>query len=197
MRHLQPHLCSKSPGLVDPEVWSRALHKTVRGRQRDPCVLYLHRVRMSKVTCERVYSQSTRLLGNTNRVALALHGHGLELANGSSLHRRRHSYCSFASPQPHNVRHFTCPPPAPRSWSLFLDTLDNQIYCMFWKHISGNSTCNVGDTGDMHSIPGLERSPEGGNCNPLQYSCQEKPMHRGAWWATVHGVARSQTQLSN
>ena len=39
-------------------------------------------------------------------------------------------------------------------------------------------------------IPGLRRSPEGGNGNPLQYSCLENPMDRGAWWATVHGVAQ-------
>ena len=46
------------------------------------------------------------------------------------------------------------------------------------------------------SIPGLGRSP-GGNGNPLQYSCLENPMDRGAWWATVHGVTKSQTQLSD
>ena len=56
------------------------------------------------------------------------------------------------------------------------------------------STCNVGDPG---SIPGLERSPGEGNDNPLQYSCLENPMDRGAWWATVHGVAKSQTRLSD
>ena len=55
------------------------------------------------------------------------------------------------------------------------------------------SACNVGDLG---SIPGLERSPGEGNGNPLQYSCLENPTDRGAWWATLHGVATSQTQLS-
>ena len=45
------------------------------------------------------------------------------------------------------------------------------------------STCNVGDLG---SIPGSGRSPGEGNGNPLQYSCLENPMDRGAWWATVH-----------
>ena len=54
--------------------------------------------------------------------------------------------------------------------------------------------CNVGDLG---SIPGLGRSPGEENGNPLQYSCLENPMVRGAWWTTVHGVAKSQTQLSN
>ena len=52
------------------------------------------------------------------------------------------------------------------------------------------STCNAGDPG---SIPGLEKSPGGGNGNPLQYSCLENSMDRGAWQATVHGVTSSQT----
>ena len=46
-------------------------------------------------------------------------------------------------------------------------------------------------------IPGLGRSPGGGNSNPSQYPHLENPMDRRAWWATVHGVAKSQTQLSN
>ena len=54
---------------------------------------------------------------------------------------------------------------------------------------------NAGGTGDVGSIPGLGRSPGGGHGNPLQYSCLENPIDRGAWWATVHGVAKSQMQL--
>ena len=50
---------------------------------------------------------------------------------------------------------------------------------------------------DMGSIPGLGRSPGEGNGNPLQYSFLENSMDRGAWWATVHGVTKSHTQLSN
>ena len=56
------------------------------------------------------------------------------------------------------------------------------------------SACNVGDLG---SIPGSGRSPGEGNGNPLRYSCLENPMDRGAWWATEHGVAKSQTGLSD
>ena len=56
------------------------------------------------------------------------------------------------------------------------------------------SACNVGDLG---SIPGLGRSPGEGNGYPLQYSCLGNNMDRGAWWATVHGITKSRTQLSN
>ena len=54
-------------------------------------------------------------------------------------------------------------------------------------------TCNEGVIGDAGLIPGLERSPGGGHGNPLQYSCLENPMDRGAWQATVHGVTESDT----
>ena len=56
-----------------------------------------------------------------------------------------------------------------------------------------NPPVNAGDMRDLGSIPGSGRSPGGGNGNPLQYSCLENPMDRGAWWATVHGVAESDT----
>ena len=55
-----------------------------------------------------------------------------------------------------------------------------------------NPPANAGDAG---LIPGSGRSPGVGNGNPLQYSCQGSPMHRGAWWATVHGVTKSRTRL--
>ena len=56
------------------------------------------------------------------------------------------------------------------------------------------SACSAGDPG---SIPGSGRSPREGNGNPLQYPCLENPMDGGAWWATVHGVTKSQTRLSD
>ena len=59
------------------------------------------------------------------------------------------------------------------------------------------STRNAGDKGDMCSIPRLGRSPGVGNGNPLQYSCLENPMDGGAWWATVHGVEKRGTRLSD
>ena len=52
---------------------------------------------------------------------------------------------------------------------------------------------NAGDTGDVGSIPGSGRFPGGRNYSPLQYSCLDSPMDRGAWQATVHGVANSGT----
>ena len=56
-----------------------------------------------------------------------------------------------------------------------------------------NSPANAGDVGDAGLIPGSGRSPGGGHGNPLQYSCLENPMDRGAWWATVHGVKELDT----
>ena len=56
------------------------------------------------------------------------------------------------------------------------------------------SDCTAGDLG---SIPGWGRSPGEGNGNPLQYSCLENFMDRGIWWATVHGVEKSRSQLSD
>ena len=60
-----------------------------------------------------------------------------------------------------------------------------------------NPPANTGDAGDTGSIPGPGRSPEEGNGNLLLYSGLESPIHRGAWQAIVHGVAKSQTQLSD
>ena len=73
------------------------------------------------------------------------------------------------------------------------------------KHFKGflggavvkNLPANAGDTRNSGLIPGLGRAPEGGNGNPLQYSCLENVMDREAWWATVQGVAKSRTQLSD
>ena len=59
---------------------------------------------------------------------------------------------------------------------------------------SKECTCNAGDPG---LIPGLGRSPGEGNGNPLQCPCPENSMDRGAWQATVHGVANSETRLSD
>ena len=68
------------------------------------------------------------------------------------------------------------------------------MQCLGFLHssVSKEAACNAGDQG---SIPGSGRSPGEGNGNPLQYSCLENPMDRGAWQATVHGVARVEHDL--
>ena len=70
----------------------------------------------------------------------------------------------------------------------------------FWAsklaQVVKNLPANAGVMGDVGSVPGLGRSPGGGNDNLLQYFCLKKPMDRGSWRATVHEVAKSQTLLS-
>jgi len=60
--------------------------------------------------------------------------------------------------------------------------------------VGKESACSAGD---LRSVPGLLRSPGEGNGNPLQYPCLENLTDRGAWWAAVHGVAKSWAQLSD
>jgi len=64
-----------------------------------------------------------------------------------------------------------------------------------WCLSGEKSACSAEDAGSSGLIPGSERSPGGGNGNPLQYSCLENPLNRGAWQVTVHGVAKSWTLL--
>ena len=79
-------------------------------------------------------------------------------------------------------------------WIQYYHTFMNTEVLVFIWAVSGKeSACNAGDAG---SSLGSERSPGGGNGNPLQYSCRDNPMHRGAWRATVHRVTESQTWLS-
>ena len=73
------------------------------------------------------------------------------------------------------------------------------LLCLATMHpgaAAKNPPVKAGDAGDAGSIRGWGRSPGGGNGNPLWYSCLENPMDRGAWQATVRGVAKSQTRLS-
>ena len=69
-----------------------------------------------------------------------------------------------------------------------------------WKGFPGGAVvkslpADAGDAPGTSSIPGRRRSPGGGSGNPLQHSCLDKFMDRGAWWATVHGVALSGTRF--
>ena len=79
-------------------------------------------------------------------------------------------------------------------------------FCNFWKFPGGTAVRGASQValvvknpptgaGDLGLILGSGRSPGGGHSNPLQYSCLENPMVRGAWWAMVHRVVKSQTQL--
>ena len=69
---------------------------------------------------------------------------------------------------------------------------------LYWGFLGSSvgkeSACKAGDPG---SVPGLGRSPGEGHGNPLQHFCLGNPMDRRAWWAAVHGAAKSRTQLSN
>ena len=71
----------------------------------------------------------------------------------------------------------------------------------YWitAHFPGGSDCEEStcNAGDANLIPGWGRSPGEGNGNPLQYSCLENSIDRGAWWATVHGVTKRWTQLND
>ena len=69
---------------------------------------------------------------------------------------------------------------------LYLTTLISQVAL-----VVKNLPASAGGVRDKSSIPGLGRSPGGGHGNPLQYSCLGNPMDRGAWWSTVHWVAKN------
>ena len=73
--------------------------------------------------------------------------------------------------------------------------LNNKHLHTWWGFPNGSagkeSACSAGTTGDAGLVPGLGRSPEGRNGNPLQHSCLGNPMDLSTWWATGHGVARS------
>ena len=71
--------------------------------------------------------------------------------------------------------------------------LGDFIFTLIHSSVGKESACSAGGLG---SIPGSGRSPGEGNGNPLQYSCLENPMDRGAWWATVHGIIRVRHDLA-
>ena len=94
----------------------------------------------------------------------------------------------------------------PRGFTKCLSlSMIKQADCLFLIHIlhifyfltgSDGKAC-ANNAGDPGSFPGSGRFSGEGNGNPLQYSCLENPLNRGAWWATVHGVTKSRTRLSN
>ena len=86
------------------------------------------------------------------------------------------------------------------NWNLkFLISLSLSLAFILCLGFPGSSAgkASAYNVGDLGSIPGREDSPGEENGNPLQYSCLENPMDQEAWWATVHGVAKSWTRLSD
>ena len=86
-----------------------------------------------------------------------------------------------------------------RYWEIDVTNSFTHSTNIYWTFIMGGSdgkesACNVGD---LSSVSELGRSPGEGTLYPLQYSCLENSMDRGVWWATVHGVTKSQTQLKD
>ena len=86
-------------------------------------------------------------------------------------------------------------------WDEGKSSLLNMPHCLYQRFAtsspgSSDGKASARNEGDLGSIPVLGRSPGEGNGNPLQYSCLENPTDGGAWQATVHGVTKSRTQLS-
>ena len=86
-----------------------------------------------------------------------------------------HSYCSLSSPE---------------FGAVSILDFHHSNRCVVGFPAGSDSKESACNSGDLYLIPGLGRSPEEGNGNPLQYSCLENPMRRGAWEAIVHGVTR-------
>ena len=108
----------------------------------------------------------------------------------------RHSYACKGKQRMRTSRKsiFTFSLPSPSLWILCRN--NTKLCNLTTQSMSlGLSELAPWDIGDTSSIPVSGRSPGGGHGNPLQYSCLENPINRGAWWATVHGVAKSWTRL--
>ena len=120
-----------------------------------------------------------------------------EARNGSF----KHQPCWFQKarnppvPDSHSARERHRPEQKPPGQ---LSLTSAERYGDYWVFPGGSAVKNPpASAGDAGFIPGSGSSPGEGSSNPLQYSCLGNPMDRGAWWATVHGVAKSQTQQSN
>ena len=106
------------------------------------------------------------------------------------------TYTDIPSPSPHPTNNTTHLPHSyhPCRW---LGEINTRGLIILFYHLGQFLTCisNAGDRRDLGSIPGSGRFPGAEDGNPLQYSCLENPMERGAWRPTVHRVTKSQTQL--
>ena len=112
----------------------------------------------------------------------------------TELRSRKNTYPTIVTSCDHNFSsHLNCFPFINLS---LLISFHIQRSAFPGSSVDEEPACNAGDTRDTGSIPGSGRSPEEGHGKPLQYSCLENFMDRGAWWATVHGVTKSWTQQS-
>ena len=95
-------------------------------------------------------------------------------------------------PHLHSLLHWSmrCSPPRADPWDGSMEARTSQV-----APVVKNPPANAGNLRDSGLIPGLGRSPGGRQGNPLQYSCLENPMDRGAWRAAAHRVTKSQTRL--
>ena len=117
-----------------------------------------------------------------------LNGHELEKAEGDSEGQGRLVCCSLSG----------CREKRLSDWTTTKDILPLCNLLIIYDFPGGSDgKASVYNAGEPGLIPGSGRSPAEGNGNPLQYYCLENPMDRGAWRATVHGVAKSQKGLSD
>ena len=101
--------------------------------------------------------------------------------------RRRRKHSDYVTLSKCNRKEF----PIQYMKVIVLNNRNSNLENMVYHWLRGKeSTCNAEDAGEADSIPGLGRSPVGGNGNLLQYFCLESSMDRGAWWATVQGVKK-------
>ena len=118
--------------------------------------------------------------------------HILEIVNNASMNIEVHV--------PFQTRVFVCVCVCVCVFHIYTQEWDCWIIWHFQGFLGGsvvkNSPPKAGDARDAVSITGSGRFPGGGNDNPLKYSCLKNPMDRGDWQAAVHGVPKSQTQLS-
>ena len=132
-----------------------------------------------------------RIIHNKGYPVNPLQGPSLCLGTKSDLSRRH--ITSGAGRSNNSITFFPiCGPHFNERVKRELFELTKTIIGLFWWFSGKESACNAGD---MNSIPESGRSPGEANGSPLRYSCLGKPMDRGVWWATVHGVAKSQTWL--
>ena len=116
-----------------------------------------------------------------------------EVTERAEERRKKQARLQFSPEKPHGDRRQPCPGLGTCKRLLALCPF-SPSKCLPGGSDGTASACNAGDLG---SISGSRRPPGEGNGNPLQDSCLENSMDGGAWWATVHGVAKSRTQLSD